>query len=126
MRLPDYVGLQMIAVAIGLALYESGRPPRRMASASQEQARDFYFHAIDKESDERHAGVKKFRSSPWSQADEFHNKEASFVREYARTHHVAVSSIVLALDRGMHENWPTPPDKTPDPTVLPCRPRLSY
>ena len=102
----------------------------RMASArfrplKEEDAQEFYAEAAEAEVVARENAAARFRGSPWSQDDEFHNKEATFVRDYSKKHRIPVASLLEVLDRGMHEKWSTV-GASPDPRVIPCRPRLTY
>ncbi len=96
---------------------------RRLAPAD---AHDFYSAAAEAEVEARKKAVGRFRGSPWSRDDDFHNKEAKFIRAYAKSHKVTIAGLIDVLDRGMRESWPTPPNATPDQKILPCRPRLNY
>jgi hypothetical protein len=48
------------------------------------------------------------------------------VKAFATENAVSVSGVLLALDRGMREKWPTHPGVVVSPKVIPCRPRLAY
>jgi len=122
-----YIGACVICVALSAALVHSWprRAPRE-AQVSLEQARAFYAEAAEREVGERVAALERFRSSEWSQQDDFHAHEASLIRDYARTHKMPVLGVLQALDRGMREKWPTPNGAAPQERIIPCRPRLTY
>jgi hypothetical protein len=118
----------LTALAVACALYRS-RPPARapvFRPLSDHDARALYVAASDSELAARKKAVGRFRGSRWSQDDEFHNKEAHFVREWAASEHTTIGAVLDALDRGMHEGFRTAPNAVPDPRVIPCRPRLDY
>lgn len=122
-----YVAAGVIGAVIGTALVHSAPGRHRAPSPlSPEQAHAFYDEAVAHEVRARADSVRKFRSSEWSQQDEFHNLESTFVRNYARSHHLALRSTLDALDEGMRQKWPTPTPHAPNQTVIPCRPRLTY
>jgi len=122
-----YGGLAVVGAVLLTVLIQSRvkthTPRFRILSA--DQAQEFYSHAADAEVGARKAAAGKFRGRPWSQDDEFHSREAKFVRDYSKSHRIPVASLLETLDRGMHEKWPTP-GMPPDPTIVPCRPRLTY
>jgi hypothetical protein len=89
-------------------------------------AQELYADAAEAEVLARQKAIGRFRGSPWSQDDEFHNKEAKLLRGEAMTRRVPLPVLIDNLDRGMHEGWPTGAAPAPDQTVLPCRPRLNY
>jgi hypothetical protein len=122
-----YVAAGVIGAVIGTALVHSAPGRQRVPSPlSAEQAHAFYDEAVAHEVDERADSVRKFRSSEWSQQDEFHNRESTFIRNYSRSHHVALRSTLDALDQGMRQKWSTKSPYVPRQTVIPCRPRLTY
>ncbi len=89
-------------------------------------AHDVYAAAAEAEVKARGESSGRFRGSPWSQDDDFHNREGKFIRSYSKSHGLAMSSVIDALDRGMRAHWPTPNGVPLDQKVIPCRPRLSY
>jgi hypothetical protein len=121
------IAASVVALVIAAALFQA-RPVAipGFRTLPNKEAHEFYERAAEAEVEARRAAAGKFRGSPWSQDDEFHNREAKFIRAYSKAHNIPIGSLVDALDRGMHAGWPTPPNATPDPKVIPCRPRLSY
>jgi hypothetical protein len=123
-----YGGACVIAAVVVAALVHSSphgpRPTLRAMPVGP--ARSFYLAAAEAEVETRKNAAGRFRGSPWSQDDQFHAKEAKFIRNYAKNHKVDIGTLVDALDRGMHEKWPTGAVPPPDQKVLPCRPRLNY
>lgn len=89
-------------------------------------AHEAWLEITDKEGDARQRAAYRFQGSPWSQQDDFHGSEKGAVRSFVQNHHVSLSSVVNALDRGMREKWPTHPDVVVSQRVIPCRPRLAY
>lgn len=123
-----YGGACVIAVVIAAVLFRS-QPPRvtaRFRPLPDEAAQEFYLAAVEAEVESRKSAAGRFQGSVWSQDDEVHNREARFLGTYGRTHRLSTASLVDALDRGMHEHWPTPGVAPPDQKVRPCRPRLTY
>jgi hypothetical protein len=122
-----YVGACVLGAALTAALARSW-PPRQRSEPplSVEQARAFYDVAADREVGERLAALERFRSSEWSQQDDFHAHEGNFIRDYAKTRGLPVRGVLEALDRGMREKWPAPGGVEPQERIIPCRPRLTY
>jgi hypothetical protein len=87
-------------------------------------ARQAYREITSRERSMRHDAAVKFPGDPWSRDDDFHERENEAVRSFASGHDVAVGDVTRAIDDGMREHWPTV--GTPQATVPPCRPRLSY
>jgi hypothetical protein len=117
-----------MGLVTGAALFRSS-PHEALGveiGVSAKQARDFYSQAAGREADERAQAERHFPGFPWSQDDDFHKIESKFAKDYAKSHAVPLWSVLDAFDRGMREKWPAPPDATPNPSVIPCRPRLSY
>jgi hypothetical protein len=97
-----------------------------VAATSDEDAHDLYREVTRREPQDRKAATLRFQGSPWSQQDEFHASEQRTIRRVAFEHHVGISAVVSALDRGMREGWPTEPGVVVSEKVIPCRPRLAY
>jgi hypothetical protein len=122
-----YVAACVIALVGCVALFHARRPyVAPFYPLPDAAAHELYERAASEEVTARKKAAGRFRGSPWSQDDEFHSKEAKFIRAYSKSHRVPILSVVDALDRGMREHWETPPDKAPDLKVIPCRPRLTY
>jgi hypothetical protein len=121
------VAASVVALVVAAALFQS-RPPAIPAfhTLPDGQAHALYTAAAEAEVTARGQASGRFRGSPWSQDDDFHNKEGKFIRNYAKAHGVAMASAIDALDRGMRAHWPTPNGTPLDQKVIPCRPRLSY
>ncbi len=122
------IGSAIIAAACLAALLRSRPrgPLPRIHPLPLAAAQELYVAAAEAEVLERKKAIGRFRGSPWSQDDEFHNKEAKFLRGEARARRLPLPVLIDNLDRGMHEGWPTGEAPAPDQTVLPCRPRLNY
>jgi len=117
----------VIALVICAAMFQSRPPPvPALRPLGEVQAHEFYDRAAEAEGTTRKASANKFRGSPWSQDDDFHNKEAKFVRGYSKSHGVTIASLLDVLDRGSHAHWATPAGATVSQKIIPCRPRLSY
>ena len=120
--------LLVIGTTVFLAVVRAAtsRPARLSGPATPQQARQAYSDDVDNEPHERQEAAKRFRASPWSQDDEFHSRENKRLKEFAKFQSISVTSLLDAIDEGMHENWPTPSHNVPNPKVMPCRPRLIY
>jgi hypothetical protein len=125
--LKTYVGASIVGACICAAMVRSA--PRRMPmrkAPTPDEAHVIYNDATAREPEERLKSKGAFPSSPWSQDDDFHNKEMKAVKDYARSHRVSVGNVLDALDTGMRAHWETTATNIPSPKVMPCRPRLSY
>jgi hypothetical protein len=91
-----------------------------------ELAHQVYLEVTDRENGDRRNAELRFQGSPWSQQDDFHAKEKGTLRYVGSTHHLTVSSVINAVDRGMREGWPTHANVVVTQKVIPCRPRLAY
>jgi len=121
------VGGSVIVLVFAAAMVHSAPPrPRRYVPTATKLAEEAYEELEAHESEERGEALKKFPASEWSQQDEFHNREASVVRDYAKKHRMPVRNVLDAFDRGAHERWPTRDGSVPEQKVIPCRPRLTY
>jgi hypothetical protein len=117
----------VLAVAVLAALRASGvRVKPEVPRTSEALAHQIYLDVTDHENDTRRGAALQFEGSLWSRQDEFHAKEKVTIRHVATLHHVNVSSVVNALDRGMRERWPVHSDVVVSQKVIPCRPRLAY
>lgn len=87
-------------------------------------AHDAYRDVSSRERQARREAAVKFPGDPWSQDDDFHERENESVRAYSGGHELRLGDVVRAVDDGMREHWPT--SGQPNPKVPPCRPRLSY
>jgi len=124
----DLVSWFIIGLALftGLFLAAPSRVSHVAKPASPMQRQQLYAEAAEKEPEERQDAARRFRGSLWSQDDDFHFKEAKRVKEFAKRRAVSVTSLLDALDEGMHEDWPVAAKNPPNPKVMPCRPRLTY
>jgi hypothetical protein len=110
----------------GLVRASTSRPFHVAGPASVALAHQLYGEAVEREPGERQEAARRFRGSPWSQDDDFHSKEMKHVKGTAKSKDVSITSLLDALDQGMHQGWPTEAKNLPNPKVMPCRPRLSY
>jgi hypothetical protein len=125
---PNSTSAYVVAACILVALVRAsvGRVPHPTGAATPDQERELFAEETDAEPFDRQDAARRFRGSPWSQDDDFHAKEMKRVKDFAKTHSVSISSLLDGLDEGMHKKWPTPAARTPNPKVMPCRPRLIY
>jgi hypothetical protein len=118
--------IMLVASVTAVARASFAKVPRSAPTMNDGLAHQAYLELTDKEAEERRSASLRFQGAVWSQQDEFHSKEAGLVRQFATAHHVSISSVVDALDRGMREQWPTRPNVVVSQRVIPCRPRLAY
>jgi hypothetical protein len=118
-----------VVALVAIARAATGAPPSSVAKATKpmtpELARDAYRDITSRERGMRRDAAVKFPGDLWSQDDDFHERENESTRSFAGSHEVPLESVVRAIDDGMREHWPTT-GGTPQATVPPCRPRLSY
>ena len=117
----------VIVVVASLAMLRAATapPPEAPKKAIDEKtAREAYRDIANRERQARREAAVKFPGDPWSQDDDFHERENEAVRSFAGSHELRLSDVVRAVDDGMREKWPA--SFQPNPKVPPCRPRLSY
>jgi hypothetical protein len=112
--------------ALVMTVAATSRPVHVPGPASPARLHELYDTNVAKEPSERQDSARSFRGSPWSQDDDFHGKETNRVKDFAKVHDVSISSLLDGIDTGMREKWATPSNNVPRPTVMPCRPRLTY
>jgi hypothetical protein len=116
----------VVLAAVGVARTVTSKPFHVPGPAADAQRHSIYEEGAEKEPGERQGAARRFRYSPWSQDDDFHNQESKRVKNFAKNHDVTVTSLLEGLDDGMRQHWPTPTPGLPNPRVQPCRPRLMY
>lgn len=119
-------GLFGVSLVLAVVRALGSRPPHDTALLPEALAHEVFLETTNREVDERREGAFRFPGSRWSQEDDFFAKETTFVKAFAFEHKVSVGAILLALDRGIREKWPTHPGVVIAPKVVPCRPRLAY
>jgi hypothetical protein len=113
-----------VVMIIAVVRVATAKPPDAGKPIKPELARQAYREITSRERSMRRDAAVKFPGDLWSQDDDLHERESEAVRAFATGHEVPISDVVRAIDDGMHEHWPTA--GTPQATVPPCRPRLSY
>jgi hypothetical protein len=115
-----------IAVVLIVAVVRAAtaKPPDAGKPITPELSKQAYREITSRERTMRRDAAVKFPGDLWSQDDDLHERESEAVRSFATAHEVPISDVVRAIDDGMREHWPT--SGTPQATVPPCRPRLSY
>ena len=91
-------------------LTEEERAVVGRAAARQEPAR-------------REKSRKSFPGDHWSQDDDFHNAERSWVEREARRRNVSAADMLRAIDEDLRAHPPEPPRRA---TVAQCKPRPFY
>jgi hypothetical protein len=123
----DLVPKIVIAVVALLAMVRAATAPVPKAPTKpidDKMARDAYRDVTNRERQTRREAAVKFPGDPWSQDDDFHERENEFVRNFAGSHDLRLSDVVRSVDDGIREHWQA--SIQPNPKVPPCRPRLSY
>lgn len=114
----------LCAIALGRALL--ARAPEALPPLDQAQQREAFRFVASDETAERREAAKTFPTDVWSRDDDFHQRESSRARDWARSHRARVEDVLLAIDEGIRSGWPTGNPKPPVATVPPCRPRAIY
>ena len=119
------LGALYVATAAVLAATAGAFPqPRAM---DERQARDAYATIVSQERTMREKAMSNFLADRWSQDDDFAASERGAVHQYAASHGTSRQDVFRAIDRGLRERWPLPPDaQAPRASVAPCRPRPIY
>jgi hypothetical protein len=112
------------AVAVVRAVFASA--PARPAPLADDQRREAFRFVASDERAERREAAKTFPTDLWSRDDDFHQRESSRARDWAKSHHARVEDVLLAVDEGIRAHWPTGTSNQPVATVPPCRPRAIY
>jgi hypothetical protein len=112
------------AFGLGRALLASAPPPP--APVDDAQRRDAFRFVASDEAAERREAAKTFPTDVWSRDDDFHQREATKARDWARGHHATVGETLSAVDEGLRERWPSGSSTPLIATVPPCRPRAIY
>jgi hypothetical protein len=112
------------AIALGRVLL--AHAPARPAPLDEAQQREAFRHVASDETAERREAAKAFPTDMWSRDDDFHQRESSRARDWAKSHHARVEDVLLAVDEGIRSGWPTGNPKPLVATVPPCRPRAIY
>ncbi len=122
----DAWGKIAVAFLLGAAVVRAATasPPPDGKPMTEAMAKDAYRDVVSRERSMRHEAALKFRGDPWSQDDDFHEREQSQVRSFAGSHETRIPDVLRAVDDGMRAGWP--PYVQPDPKAPPCRPRLAY
>lgn len=122
----DILPKALIVVVASLAIgrVATAKPPESGKPITEAQAHDAYRDVTSRERTMRRDAAVKFPGDPWSQDDDFHERENEEIRSFSGTHGIRLSDVVRSVDDGMRERWLTPVQ--PYPKVPPCRPRLSY
>lgn len=115
-----------IVLAIAITLDLSVLPQKAAPEASSDAQQRAYRALASEEAFMRRGAAKAFPADPWSQDDDFHNRELQRLRALAGAERVSVSSMLRAVDDGARERWPRPGTEPLVQTVPPCRPRPIY
>ncbi|HEY6462049.1 MAG TPA: hypothetical protein VIY73_17905 [Polyangiaceae bacterium] len=114
----------LCALALGRALLaHPHEQPAPLDTAQRHEA--FHFVASD-EPNERREAAKTVPTDVWSRDDDFHQREGSRARDWANSHHARLADVLLAIDEGLRDGWPSGSTQPLVATVPPCRPRAIY
>jgi hypothetical protein len=116
----------VLVCAIGLGRTLTASAPSPPAPIDDAQKRDAFRFVASDEYLERREASKTFPTDLWSRDDDFHQRESSRARDWAKSHHARVEDVLLAVDEGIRSGWPTGNPKPLVATVPPCRPRAIY
>ena len=115
-----------LVCALGLGRALTASVPQQLPPADEAQRREAFRFVASDETAERREASKTFPTDLWSRDDDFHQREASRARDWARTHRVSVGDALSAIDEGLRERWLTGSSNPLVATVPPCRPRAIY
>lgn len=111
----------LVAIALGRAFAGDLRPPEQRLSDAERAA--VGRAAAEREPEWRAKSARSFPEDHWSQDDDFHASELSWVRSEAGARGVPPSEIFRAIDEELRRHPPRPPRKA---TASPCKPRPFY
>jgi len=122
----DRVPKIVVGVVTLLAVFRvaTAKPIALAKPITEVQAHDAYRDVTGRERTMRRDAAVKFPGDPWSQDDDFHERENEQVRAFATSKEIRLSDVLRSVDLGMRAHWIT--SVQPNPRVPPCRPRLSY
>ena len=122
--LVGWLGCGAVCVAALVIARLSPRLETAPEASFDVQKRVFYTLASE-EASMRQGAATSFPTDPWSQDDDFHNRELRRLQGLALGES-SVSANLRAVDDGARERWPRPLESTLEQTVPPCRPRPIY
>ena len=114
----------VVVASLALVRVATATPPAPGKPITEAQAKEAFRDVTSRERKMRRDAAVKFPGDPWSQDDDFHERENEEIRAFASSKEIRLSDVLGAVDQGMSEHWPT--TVSPNPKVPPCRPRLSY
>jgi hypothetical protein len=112
------------ALALGRALI--ARAPEELPPLDDAQRHEAFRFVASDETAERREGAKTFPSDLWSRDDDFHQREGTRARDWAKSHRARLSDVLSAVDEGLRQHWPSGGPGPLIATVPPCRPRAVY
>jgi hypothetical protein len=121
----EWVPLAAVCV-LGLGRALTSSIPAPLPAADDAQRREVFRYVASDEGPERREAAKVFPTDLWSRDDDFHQREASRARDWAKSHHVPFGDALSAIDEGLREHWPSGSSTALVVTVPPCRPRAIY
>ncbi len=110
-------------MAIALVRAATAVPIAQARPASELEKRAAFESLASDEASLRRSAADEFPADQWSQDDAFHNSEYKRAKAIAELSRIRISDVLLAVDDGMHHEWPAPRGAKLQPTVPPCRPR---
>ena len=111
---------------LGLGRAFTSSIPAPLPAADDAQRREVFRYVASDEGPERREAAKVFPTDLWSRDDDFHQREASRARDWAKSHRVPFGDALSAIDEGLREHWPSGSSTALVVTVPPCRPRAIY
>jgi hypothetical protein len=116
----------VICTVVAIVRVHTGTVPTEVAPASPAQLPKLFADVAREEPAMRAAAAHAFPGDAWSQDDDFHAREQQRARTLAAERGVRLADVLRAIDDGIRGAWPSAPGVHPNPSVPPCRPRLSY
>ena len=92
------------AAAIVVVRAATAPAPPPPTHATEQQKRSFAFTVASQEDEWRAKAAEGFPADNWSQRDDFHGREAQYVRDLAGGSHVPYEDVFRAIDDDIHGN----------------------
>jgi len=112
-----------VVCAVGLGRAILAGAPAEPPTADDAQRREVFRFVASDEAPERREAAKTFPTDVWSRDDDFHQREATRARDWAKSHRIPFADALSAIDEGLRQHWPTGTLTPLVATVPPCRPR---
>jgi hypothetical protein len=117
------------AAAIVVVRAATAPAPPPLKHATEQQMRSFAFTVASQEDEWRAKAAEGFPADNWSQRDDFHGREAQYVRDLAGGSHVPYEDVFRAIDEDIHGTLSKGVARGPmthgdrSASAVPCHPR---